>query len=143
MIGSSFDPYSIDHLLKFQPTFLIRESLLRRMKYSLSLIRPSLNKPPIFLRFRSSEALIISTVALAIFTDIFLYGVWFSYPLSIDQKEIIPILPFALQDRVGIEHDSVQSSVSILLAMYAAGLIAASPIVGWTAGNPIIWIFSR
>jgi len=53
----------------------------------------------------------------------------------IDEKEIIPILPFALQDRVGIEPDSVQSSVSILLAMYAAGLIAASPIVGWTAGK--------
>lgn len=49
-------------------------------------------------------------------------------------QEIIPILPFALESRVGVEHNSVQSSVSILLAMYAAGLIAASPIVGWTAG---------
>ena len=35
---------------------------------------------------------------------------------------------------MGIEPDSVQSSVSILLAVYAAGLVAASPIVGWTAG---------
>jgi hypothetical protein len=50
-------------------------------------------------------------------------------------KEIIPILPFALEERVGIEHNSVQSSVSILVAVYAAGLIAASPIVGWTAGT--------
>ena len=36
---------------------------------------------------------------------------------------------------MGVESNSVQSSVSILLAMYAAGLIAASPIVGWTAGT--------
>jgi hypothetical protein len=48
----------------------------RRMKYSIGLIRSAPKKPPIFLRFRSSEALIISTVALAIFTDIFLYGVY-------------------------------------------------------------------
>jgi hypothetical protein len=99
------------------------------MKYSLGLIRSAPKKPPIFLRFRSSEALIISTVALAIFTDIFLYGV--CLPLL---KEIIPILPFALEERVGVDHNSVQSSVSILLAVYAAGLIAASPIVGWAAG---------
>ena len=45
------------------------------MKYSIGLIRSAPTKPPIFLRFRSSEVLIISTVALAIFTDIFLYGV--------------------------------------------------------------------
>ena len=45
------------------------------MKYSIGLIQSAPKKPPIFLRFRSSEALIISTVALAIFTDIFLYGV--------------------------------------------------------------------
>jgi len=56
-------------------------------------------------------------------------------PSFVDSKEIIPILPFALEQRVGIDHNSVQSSVSILLAMYAAGLIAASPIVGWTAGG--------
>ena len=56
-------------------------------------------------------------------------------PFSVDFKEIIPILPFALEKRVGIKHNSVQSSVSILLAVYAAALIAASPIVGWTAGT--------
>jgi hypothetical protein len=43
-----------------------------------------------------------------------------------------------------VEHNSTQSSVSILLAVYAAGLIAASPIVGWTAGichveHELIW----
>jgi len=45
------------------------------MKYAIGLIRSAPKKPPIFLRYRSSEGLIISTVALAIFTDIFLYGV--------------------------------------------------------------------
>jgi MFS family permease len=108
------------------------------MKYSLGLIRSAPKKPPIFLRFRSSEVLIISTVALAIFTDIFLYGVSPTFLLHdfvpLTNEEIIPILPFALEERVGVEHSSVQSSVSILLAVYAAGLIAASPIVGWTAG---------
>src|SRR5271170_4659511 len=50
-------------------------SIVTAMKYSIGLIRSAPKKPPIFLRFRSSEALIISTVALAVFTDIFLYGV--------------------------------------------------------------------
>jgi|SRR5277367_302046 len=50
-------------------------SIVTAMKYSIGLIRSAPKKPPIFLRFRSSEALIISTVALAIYTDIFLYGV--------------------------------------------------------------------
>jgi hypothetical protein len=45
------------------------------MRHSLGLIGSAPRKPPIFLKFRSSEGLIISTVALAIFTDIFLYGV--------------------------------------------------------------------
>ena len=107
--------------------------LKNQMKYSIGFIRSAPAKPPIFLRSRSSEVLIISTVALAIYTDIFLYGVGTSVSLN-DSKEIIPIIPFALESRVGIPHDSVQSSVSILLAVYAAGLIAASPIVGWAAG---------
>jgi hypothetical protein len=38
---------------------------------------------------------------------------------------------------VGISPGSVQSSVSVLLAVYAAGLIAASPVVGWAAGTLI------
>jgi hypothetical protein len=51
-----------------------------------------------------------------------------------DRKEIIPILPFALEGRAGVSSDKVQSSVSILLAVYAAGLIAASPVIGLAAG---------
>lgn len=43
---------------------------------------------------------------------------------------------------MGIEPGSVQSSVSILLAVYAAGLIAASPIVGWTAGILEFWLLA-
>ena len=35
---------------------------------------------------------------------------------------------------MGVDPNAVQSSVSILLAMYTAGLIAASPIIGWTSG---------
>lgn len=77
--------------------------------------------PPIFLEFRSSKAFIVSTVAAAVFTDIFLYGI------------VVPVLPFALTSRAGIEADDVQTWISILLAVYGAALLVASPICGWYA----------
>ena len=56
-------------------------------------------------------------------------------PCLTNEKEIIPILPFALEGRAGVAPDKIQSSVSILVAVYAAGLIAASPVIGWAAGT--------
>ncbi|KAF5023765.1 hypothetical protein F66182_4198 [Fusarium sp. NRRL 66182] len=75
------------------------------------------DKPPVLLKVRSSAGLIVTTCSFAIFTDIFLYGV------------IVPILPFSLEDRVGITTNRVQYWVSIALAVYGAALLASSRMV--------------
>jgi len=77
--------------------------------------------PPMFLAVRSSKAFIVWTVTAAVFTDIFLYGI------------VVPVLPFALTSRAGVHPDKVQTWVSILLAVYGAALLAASPLCGWFA----------
>ncbi|KAI9818889.1 MAG: hypothetical protein M1827_007710 [Pycnora praestabilis] len=77
--------------------------------------------PPRLLKYRSSKSFILATVCIAVFTDIFLYGI------------IVPVIPFALTDRVGVPQNQVQHWVSILLAVYGAALLAASPICGWLA----------
>ncbi|KAI4631703.1 uncharacterized protein J4E87_002409 [Alternaria ethzedia] len=73
------------------------------------------------LKVRSSDAFIIGTVSLAVFTDMFLYGV------------IVPVIPFAIRSRSHIEEDQVQYWVSVLVAVYGAALLAFSPICGWLA----------
>ncbi|KAJ4162505.1 hypothetical protein NW754_013933 [Fusarium falciforme] len=72
------------------------------------------DKPPQLLKLRSSAGLIVTTCSFAIFTDIFLYGV------------IVPVLPFSLENRVGISTDRVQYWVSIALAVYGAALLGGS-----------------
>lgn len=52
------------------------------------------------------------------FTDLFLYGL------------IVPILPFMLQERVGVPQDQIQTTVSALLAAYGASSVVAAPVVG-------------
>ncbi|KAI0406018.1 MFS transporter-like protein [Xylaria palmicola] len=79
--------------------------------------------PPYLLSFRSSTLLIAITVNLAIFTDIFFYGL------------TVPVLPFALSSRVGIPEDQVQHWVSILLAVYSAALFVGSPFAGLYADH--------
>ncbi|KAF2839412.1 putative MFS amine transporter [Patellaria atrata CBS 101060] len=81
------------------------------------------NIPPIFLKQRSSSLFIVSTVGIAVFTDIFLYAV------------IVPIVPWALTQRAGVEEDKVQHWVSILIAIYGAALVAFSPICGYLADH--------
>ncbi|KAF7569063.1 AraJ, Arabinose efflux permease [Pyrenophora tritici-repentis] len=78
-------------------------------------------KPPFMLKFRSSDGFIIGTVSLAVFTDMFLYGV------------IVPVIPFAIRSRSHIEQDRVQYWVSVLVAVYGASLLAFSPVCGWLA----------
>ena len=77
------------------------------------------SSPPPYLKYRSSKLFIVFTVCFASFTDIFLYGL------------IVPVIPFALLNRVGIHEDNVQHWVSVLLAVYAAALIVSPPIAGW------------
>jgi len=62
--------------------------------------------------------IVINSVNLAIFTDIFFYGL------------IVPVLPFALPTQVGISQDQVQTWVSVLLAAYSAALFICSPLAG-------------
>ncbi|KAL2042060.1 hypothetical protein N7G274_005248 [Stereocaulon virgatum] len=81
------------------------------------------SKPPPLLKYRSSSWFILSVVCIAVFTDIFLYGV------------IIPVIPFALEARVGIAPNNVQHWTSILLAVYGAAVIASSPICGHFADH--------
>lgn len=81
----------------------------------------SASRPPIFLKFRSSKTFIIVTVATAVFTDIFVYGI------------IVPVLPFALTSRSGISADSIQTWIAIFLAVYGAALLVAAPFCGWLA----------
>ncbi|KAF2681061.1 MFS general substrate transporter [Lentithecium fluviatile CBS 122367] len=78
-------------------------------------------KPPWLLKYRSSDGFIIGTVSLAVFTDMFLYGV------------IVPVIPFAMESRIHIQSNKAQYWVSVLIAIYAAALLAFSPVCGWLA----------
>ena len=44
---------------------------------------------------------------------------------------IVPVVPFALLQRVNVSDNDVQHWVSILLAVYSVGLLVGSPILGW------------
>jgi MFS family permease len=81
----------------------------------------STSPPPYLLHIRSSKLFILTTICVAVFTDIFLYGI------------IVPVIPFALSSRAGVAQSSVQSWVAILLAVYGAALLVYSPIAGWYA----------
>ncbi|ETI27505.1 hypothetical protein G647_09696 [Cladophialophora carrionii CBS 160.54] len=78
----------------------------------------SSNKHPIGLRWRANTLFIIATVAIGLFTDLFLYGL------------VVPVLPFMLQERIGLPEDKIQSYVSGLLAAYAGASVVCSIPVG-------------
>lgn len=73
---------------------------------------------PLGLKWRSSTVFIVGTVAISLFTDLFLYGL------------VVPILPFILQDRIHLPENQIQSHVSGLLAAYAAASVIFSPLAG-------------
>jgi MFS family permease len=79
------------------------------------------SEAPLFLNIRSSNAFIITTISIAIFTDIFLYSV------------VVPVLPFALTGRAGVKEEDLQRWTSIFLSVYGAALAVGSPIFGWFA----------
>ncbi|KAF1986342.1 MFS general substrate transporter [Aulographum hederae CBS 113979] len=70
-------------------------------------------------KVRSSKAFVIVVVCVAVFTDIFLYGL------------IVPMLPFALAERVGLSGNDIQRWNSILLASYGASILLGSLLFGW------------
>ncbi|KAI0973712.1 major facilitator superfamily domain-containing protein [Xylaria arbuscula] len=77
--------------------------------------------PPWALRWRSNTLFIISTVAIGLFTDLFLYGL------------VVPVLPFMLRSRLSIPEDEIQFYVSNLLAAYAGASVVSSIPAGWIA----------
>ncbi|KAF2150252.1 MFS general substrate transporter [Myriangium duriaei CBS 260.36] len=81
------------------------------------------HRPPAFLAFRSSKLFIVGSVAAAVFTDLFLYGI------------VVPVLPFALSRKADVPKSEVQKWISILLAVYGAALFIACPFCGWYADN--------
>lgn len=79
------------------------------------------SKAPWGVKWRSNTGFIVATVAIGLFTDLFLYGL------------IVPILPFMLQERVNIPDDKVQKYTSGLLAAYAGASVCFSLPAGWVA----------
>ncbi|KAF7857286.1 hypothetical protein EAF04_009527 [Stromatinia cepivora] len=76
---------------------------------------------PWALEARSNTLFILATVAIGMFTDLFLYGI------------IVPILPFILSDRIGVEQEEIQYYTSVLLASYAGASVLFSFPAGWIA----------
>lgn len=66
------------------------------------------------LEVRSSKWFITTCVAMAVFTDIFLYAV------------VVPVIPFAITERAGIPPIRIQHWVTVLIGIYAAANLAAS-----------------
>ena len=69
---------------------------------------------PILFELRSSKFFVYTVINLAVFTDAYLYGL------------IIPVLPFALVERVNLDNTEVQRWIGFLLGAYGAGLIIGS-----------------
>ncbi|KAI2603131.1 MFS general substrate transporter [Hypoxylon fragiforme] len=82
---------------------------------------PPYKNPPWGLRWRSNTLFIIATVAIGLFTDLFLYGL------------VVPVLPFMLRNRLAIPEEEIQSYVSNLLAAYAGASVLSSLPAGWIA----------
>ncbi|KAL4767848.1 MFS transporter [Aspergillus nidulans var. acristatus] len=76
---------------------------------------------PKLLGIRSGKPFIIFTVAFAVSTDIFMYGL------------LVPLTPTALENKVGIPEEQIQSWNSILLALYSAAFLLFSPVLGHLA----------
>ena len=71
-------------------------------------------KEPWGLRWRSNTLFIVSTVAVGLFTDLFLYGL------------IVPVIPYLLRQRIGTPRHQVQGYTSGLLAAYAGASVVFS-----------------
>lgn len=70
---------------------------------------------------RGSMFVIVLTISLAVFTDIFIYAM------------IVPVVPFAFVDRMGVSPDAVQTQVSIALGVFSTGMIVAALVFGYVA----------
>ncbi|KAL3456650.1 major facilitator superfamily domain-containing protein [Aspergillus heterothallicus] len=82
----------------------------------------NVNKP-IFLKIRSAKSFIIFVVTFAVSTDIFMYGL------------LVPVTPTALEAKLNISENKIQSWTSILLALYSAAFLVFSPLFGYLADH--------
>ncbi|KAJ5633400.1 hypothetical protein N7490_009739 [Penicillium lividum] len=76
---------------------------------------------PMGYRWRSSNWFIISCIAIALFSENFLY----SY--------IVPILQVMLEQRLGIDESELQETTSLVLTVHALVCLVAGPLTGWLA----------
>ncbi|KAF2758113.1 MFS general substrate transporter [Pseudovirgaria hyperparasitica] len=86
-----------------------------------SRLRSKSRRPPFLLHYRSAEWFIVTSIAIAIFSETLIYAIF------------IPVLPFALVSRARVERDEVQRWTATLLAVHAGFQIAFSPLSGWIA----------
>jgi hypothetical protein len=63
---------------------------------------------------RASKTFALLVVCIAVFVDVFTYGV------------IVPVLPFALTERLGVPEDDVQKWNSILLGVLGIAILIGS-----------------
>ncbi|KAF3939853.1 hypothetical protein ABW19_dt0206483 [Dactylella cylindrospora] len=106
---------------------------VRRTAAFLTSKKTKNGKRPPGLDWRSNKWFILATVGFGIFVDILLYSI------------IVPVVPFALTERANVEESSVQGWISVMLAVYGAGLLVASPVFGYVADHtkyrraPFLW----
>lgn len=68
--------------------------------------------------FRSSKTFALIVVCVAVFTDVFVYGL------------VVPVMPFALTQRLGVPEEDVQKWNSILL-----GVLGGAVFIGGSKLN--------
>ncbi|KAJ5498750.1 hypothetical protein N7453_007801 [Penicillium expansum] len=69
-------------------------------------------------QWRSSTYFIVATVAVALLTDMYLYGF------------LVPLLPFVLEHRLGLDVSLTQRISTALLSQTALIMVVASPLIG-------------
>lgn len=88
------------------------------MRKSIVDLGEDLEHTPFGLSWRSHPLFIISTAVIGLFSESFLNGL------------IIPLLPFILQDRVGVAHEDLQRYSAALLFAYAISSVACCLLAG-------------
>ena len=73
----------------------------------------------LFHEYRASKSFALIVVCIAVFTDVFVYGL------------VVPVMPFALTQRLGVQEADVQMWNSILL-----GTLGVAVIIGASTSWP-------
>lgn len=68
---------------------------------------------------RGSMSIIVLTMSLAVFTDTFIYAM------------IVPVVPFAFVERMGVSPENVQSQVAVALGVFSAGMVISALFFGY------------